>query len=110
MIVLCDNVRAEDGRVLEHEILSRMPDAKVVYVDPRVAHGRADGVLKAVDQAGAVVVAVYIVPSAAGRGEWRAAQSIPLLSQTRRVLCSRGFWPRCGKNGSSGHGKSIPRR
>ena len=65
VIVLCDNVRADDGRVLEHEILSRMPDAKVVYVDPRVAHGRAEGVLKAVDQAGEVVVAVYIVPSAA---------------------------------------------
>jgi beta-N-acetylhexosaminidase len=64
-IVLCDSVRAEDGRVLEHEIRARMPDAKVMYVDPRVALSRTDGVLKAVDQARAVVVAVYIVPSAA---------------------------------------------
>ncbi len=73
VIVICDNVRAEDGRVLEREIRARMPDAKVVYVDPRVARGRADDVLEAVDQARAVVVAVYIVPSAArsrklGRG------------------------------------------
>lgn len=73
MIVLCDNVRAEDGRVLEREIRARMPDAKVVYVDPRVAPGRTDDVLEEVDQARAVVVAVYIVPSAArsrklGRG------------------------------------------
>jgi beta-N-acetylhexosaminidase len=65
LVVLCDNVRAEDGRVLEREIHARMPDAKVVYVDPRVALSRTDSVLRAVDQARAVVVAVYIVPSAA---------------------------------------------
>jgi beta-N-acetylhexosaminidase len=73
VIMLCDNVRAEDGRVLEHEIHARMPDAKVVYVDPRVALRRTKAVLEGVDQAQAVVVAVYIVPSAArsrklGRG------------------------------------------
>jgi beta-N-acetylhexosaminidase len=71
--MLCDNTRAEDGRVLEHEIHARMPDAKVVYVDPRVALRRTKAVLEAVDLARAVVVAVYIVPSAArsrklGRG------------------------------------------
>ena len=73
VIMLCDNVRAEDGRVLEHEIHARMPDAKVVYVDPRVALRRTKAVLDGVDRAQAVVVAVYIVPSAArsrklGRG------------------------------------------
>ena len=65
VIVICDNVRSEDGRVLEREIRSRMPDSRIVYVDPRVAPGRADDVLEAVDKARAVVVAVYIVPSAA---------------------------------------------
>ena len=73
VIVLCDSVRAEDGRVLEREIRARMPDADVVYVDPRVAPGRSDDLLRAVDGARTVVVAVYIVPSAArsrrmGRG------------------------------------------
>jgi beta-N-acetylhexosaminidase len=73
VVILCDNVRAEDGRVLEREIRARMSNAKVVYVDPRVAPSRTVGVLKAVDEARAVVVAVYIVPSAArsrklGRG------------------------------------------
>ncbi len=72
-IMICDSVRAEDGHVLEHEIRARMPDANVVYVDPRVAPKRTKGLLEAVDQARAVVVAVYIVPSAArsrklGRG------------------------------------------
>ena len=65
VIVLCDNVRADDGRVLEHEIRAHIPDANVVYVDPRVAPSRAGNVLAAVDRARAVVVAVYIVPSAA---------------------------------------------
>jgi beta-N-acetylhexosaminidase len=73
VIVLCDNVRAEDGRVLEREIRSRMPDANLVYVDPRVAPAMTDDVLGAVAQARRIVVAVYIVPSAArsrkvGRG------------------------------------------
>jgi len=73
VIVVCDNVRAEDGRVLEREITARMPDANVVYVDPRVAQRKTSEILKAVDQAREVVVAVYIVPSAArsrklGRG------------------------------------------
>jgi beta-N-acetylhexosaminidase len=65
VIVVCDNVRAEDGRVLEREVTARMPDANVVYVDPRSAPRKTAGLLKAVDQAQEVVVAVYIVPSAA---------------------------------------------
>jgi beta-N-acetylhexosaminidase len=65
VIILCDNLRTDDGRVLERQIRVRVSDAKVVYVDPRLAPGRSDDVLKAVDQAQAVVVAVYVVPSAA---------------------------------------------
>ena len=65
LIILCDNVRSEDGRVLEFEIRKRAPDARVMYVDPRIAAARSIGVLKAVDRAQQVVVAVYVVPSAA---------------------------------------------
>lgn len=65
VVVLCDNIRAEDGKVLEHEIRARRPDARVIYVDPRVAAARSVQVLKAAEQARSVVVAVYIVPSAA---------------------------------------------
>ncbi|MFZ0861003.1 MAG: glycoside hydrolase family 3 N-terminal domain-containing protein [Candidatus Sulfotelmatobacter sp.] len=65
VIILCDNVRADDGRVLESQIRKRAPDARVVYVDPRVAAARSDVVLKAADRAQQVVVAVYVVPSAA---------------------------------------------
>jgi beta-N-acetylhexosaminidase len=65
LIILCDNVRAEDGRVLERQVRKRAPDARVIYVDPHVASARSDDVLKAVDRAQQVVVAVYVVPSAA---------------------------------------------
>jgi beta-N-acetylhexosaminidase len=65
LIILCDSVRADDGRVLEREIRKRAPDARVVYVDPRVAAARSDAVLWGVDRAQQVVVAVYVVPSAA---------------------------------------------
>jgi beta-N-acetylhexosaminidase len=65
VVILCDNVRAEDGRVLERQIRKRAPDARVVYVDPRVVAARSDEVLNAADHAQQVVVAVYVVPSAA---------------------------------------------
>lgn len=65
LIILCDNRRAEDGRVLERQIRKRAPDARVVYVDPRVAAARSDEVLAAAHRAQQVVVAVYVVPSAA---------------------------------------------
>jgi len=63
LIILCDSVRAEDGRVLTRQIQKRAPDASVVYVDPRVAAARSDAVLQATDRAQEVVVAVYVVPS-----------------------------------------------
>ena len=65
VVILCDNVRADDGRVLEREIKLRTPDANVVYVDPHVAFVQTEGVLRAVEYARKVVVAVYVVPSAA---------------------------------------------
>jgi beta-N-acetylhexosaminidase len=65
VVILCDSLRADDGRVLERQIRERAPDARVIYVDPRVAAARSDGVLKIVEQAQQVVVAVYVVPSAA---------------------------------------------
>ena len=65
VIILCDSLRAEDGHALDHQIHERAPDARVVYVDPRTAVARSEEVLNAVDHAQQVVVAVYVVPSAA---------------------------------------------
>jgi beta-N-acetylhexosaminidase len=65
LVILCDSLRSEDGRVLARQIKERAPDARVIYVDPRVELARSAGVLRAADRAQQVVVAVYVVPSAA---------------------------------------------
>ena len=65
LVILCDSVRAEDGRILAHQVRERVPDANVIYVDPRVEVARSGAVLKAADRAQQIVVAVYVVPSAA---------------------------------------------
>jgi beta-N-acetylhexosaminidase len=65
VVVLCDNVRTEDGVVLGREVRARIPAATVLSVDPAIALAKSDDVLRAVDQAKTVIVAVYIVPSAA---------------------------------------------
>jgi beta-N-acetylhexosaminidase len=88
LVILCDHVRAEDGRVLERQVRDRAPDAEVVYVDPRVAYARSNVVLQALDEAQQVVVAVYVVPSAArtrtvARGQKNSA-SLP--DSTARLL------------------------
>jgi beta-N-acetylhexosaminidase len=63
-IVFSDDVRTESGRALTRELLARVPDAHVMYVDPRTAGAMSNDVLKTVDQAKTVIAAVYVVPSA----------------------------------------------
>ena len=61
-IIFSDDMRTEAGRAFERQIRARVPDANVIYVDPRVATVMADNVLKAVDNARTVIAAVYEVP------------------------------------------------
>ncbi|HUO16363.1 MAG TPA: glycoside hydrolase family 3 N-terminal domain-containing protein [Verrucomicrobiae bacterium] len=63
-IVFSDDVRMDSGRVFGREFSARIPDARVIYVDPRVAQGMSFDVLKAVDEAHTVVAAVYVIPTA----------------------------------------------
>jgi beta-N-acetylhexosaminidase len=63
-VVFSDDVRTESGRAFAREFLARIPDAHVMYIDPRIAMGMRDEVLKAVEQAKTVVAALYIVPTA----------------------------------------------
>jgi beta-N-acetylhexosaminidase len=63
-IIFSDDMRTEAGRTLERQLRGRVPDADVIYVDPRVATGMTDDVLKAVDNARSVIAAVYEVPVA----------------------------------------------
>jgi len=66
-VVLTDDVRLEWGRVLERELRSRVPDANVIFVDQRIAKSMMPQVLSAVDEAQAVIAAVYISPSGGKR-------------------------------------------
>ncbi|MGA7906539.1 MAG: glycoside hydrolase family 3 N-terminal domain-containing protein [Candidatus Sulfotelmatobacter sp.] len=61
-VVFSDDVRTDSGRAFAREFRARIPDTRVLYVDPRVASGMSDEVLKAVDEAQTVVAAVYVVP------------------------------------------------
>ncbi len=63
-VLFSDDMRTESGRAFGREFRARIPDARVIYVDSRVASGMTDEVLKAVDAAQTVVAAVYVIPTA----------------------------------------------
>ncbi len=63
-VLFSEDMRTESGRAFGREFHARIPDSRVIYVDPRVAAGMTDEVLKAVDEAQTVVAAVYVIPTA----------------------------------------------
>jgi beta-N-acetylhexosaminidase len=63
-VLFSDDMRTDSGRAFGREFRVRIPDARVIYVDPRIAAGMSDEVLKAVDEAQTVVAAVYVIPTA----------------------------------------------
>jgi beta-N-acetylhexosaminidase len=63
-VLFSEDVRTESGRIFGRDLRVRIPDARVIYVDPRFAAAMSDEVLKAVDEARTVVAAVYVVPNA----------------------------------------------
>jgi beta-N-acetylhexosaminidase len=67
-VLFSDDVRSDSGRAFARELRSRVPDARVIYVDPRIAAGMSDEVLKAVNEAQTVIAAVYVIPSAGRAG------------------------------------------
>jgi beta-N-acetylhexosaminidase len=63
-VIFSDDMRTESGRAFGREFKARIPDARVIYVDTRVAAGMSADVLTAIDEAQAVVAAVYVIPTA----------------------------------------------
>jgi beta-N-acetylhexosaminidase len=86
-IMFSDDMRTEAGRALERELRLRVPDAHVIYVDPRVAAAMTVDVLKAVTNAQTVIAAVYEVP-VPGRVPADATNTIG-LSDAGEVLLQR---------------------
>jgi beta-N-acetylhexosaminidase len=66
VVVLTEDVRSDAGRMAARQVRARVPDANVIYVDPRVAAGMSEAVLNAVSEAQAVIAAVYVVPTPGG--------------------------------------------
>jgi len=65
VVVICsEDLRSDSGRMLERQIRSRVPDARVIYVDLRSAAGMLAAVVEAVHAAEKVIAAVYVVPTA----------------------------------------------
>jgi beta-N-acetylhexosaminidase len=64
VVIFSEDLRMDSGRMLERQILARVPDAHVIYVDSRSAAGMSVDALAAVDTAEHVVAAVYAIPTA----------------------------------------------
>jgi len=80
-VLFSDDVRTESGRAFGREFHARVPDARVMYVDPRVAAGMSEEVLKAVDAAQTVVAAVYVTPTAG-----KVGNSVAMADATGSLL------------------------
>ena len=63
-VIFSDDMRTESGRVLAREILARVPDAHIIYVDARSAAGMKAVIAPAVEAAEHVIVGVYAIPTA----------------------------------------------
>lgn len=63
-VIFSDDLRTESGRMLERQILARVPDARIIYLDPRSAAGMKNTVAEAVEAAEHVIAAVYVIPTA----------------------------------------------
>jgi beta-N-acetylhexosaminidase len=63
-VIFSEDLRTDSGRMLERQVLARVHDARVIYVDARSAAGMKPSVLEAMEAAERVIVAVYVVPTA----------------------------------------------
>jgi beta-N-acetylhexosaminidase len=80
-VLFSDDVRTDSGRAFGREFRTRIPDARVIYVDPRIAAAMSGDVLNAVEQAQTVVAAVYVVPSAG-----KVGNSVAMADATGALL------------------------
>jgi beta-N-acetylhexosaminidase len=80
-VLFSDDVRTDSGRAFAREVRARVPDARIIFVDPRVAAGLSDDVMKAVTEAQTVIAAVYVIPSAG-----RAGNMVTMTDATGKLI------------------------
>jgi beta-N-acetylhexosaminidase len=61
-VIFTDDVRLEYGRVFERELRLRAPDARVFFVDRRIAGAMTPQILSAVEQAQVVLAPMFLGP------------------------------------------------
>jgi beta-N-acetylhexosaminidase len=61
-IIFTDDVRSDNGRQLQRELRARIPDARIIFVDPRIAAGSTAEIQSALASAENVLAAIYLIP------------------------------------------------
>jgi beta-N-acetylhexosaminidase len=61
-VIFTDDVRSDNGRQLQRELSARVPDARIIFVDPRIAAGSTAEIQSAVSTAENVIAAIYLIP------------------------------------------------
>ena len=61
-VLFVDDVHSENGRVMERQIRTRVPSAKIIFVDSRNAALESDAISAMLPQFRHVIAAVYAVP------------------------------------------------
>lgn len=87
-VILTDDLRTDYGRQFERELRSRIPGARIMYIDGRIAAAMSPEVQNAVNAADKVIVAAYVIPTAgkAARKEAGVAVNSIALAQTPAAL------------------------
>jgi len=87
-VILTEDLHGDAGRTLARQLRVRVPDANVMYVDPRTAAAASESVLKAADQAQAVIAAVFVIPTAGKviQGPNGVTNTVSLADATANLL------------------------
>ncbi|MGC2744333.1 MAG: glycoside hydrolase family 3 N-terminal domain-containing protein, partial [Candidatus Angelobacter sp.] len=62
-IIFTDDLRNDNGRQLQRELRARVPDARFIFVDPRIAVGSSAEIQSAIASAENILAAIYLVPA-----------------------------------------------
>jgi beta-N-acetylhexosaminidase len=79
-IIFTDDVRNENGRQLQRELRARVPDARFIFVDPRIAAGSSAEIQSAIASAENVLAAIYLVPTPGRAVRKEAATAVNTIS------------------------------
>ena len=86
VLIFTDDIRSDWGRAFEREMRTRLKDAEIVFLDPRISASMTEAVTAAVLNARVVVVAAYAIPSAGRTVRQRDTGSVALDSDAGALM------------------------